>query len=433
LLPLRAGRAIASVGQQINFRTGLVLHGQKVYEPPHRLRLEVDDRAARELTAPMPAPLANGQIPFSFSQRFTKAGTHHVSLIVEPDPPSAERPAGYEVKDRLPGDNRKDLSIEVLPVLPVLLVDGDESSAPRNRTTDFLRDALAPANDPAPVVRVKVVSIRDFDLTLLTTSLGPEPDVKPRVVVLADVARLRSSQQEAITQFVGEGGGLLVTLGERVDPRHYNDQLFQAGEGWLPAHLQEIAGDVARPEQSVSPLPASFLHPVLELFRDAGTGGLADAHFPRWHRVSTPRRPGTATAIALFTNHDPWLVERSFRLGRVILSTVPLDNSWRSNLPELPAFAPLIHELIYDLAGARSTDTYFVSDSRESDLTSCTQADRENVSRYLPMTYENDCESLLKTFPTTEPRFDLWPWFLLGVIVLLCSEVWMTRRIAKTR
>jgi hypothetical protein len=37
-----------------------------------------------------------------------------------------------------------------------------------------------------------------------------------------------------------------------------------------------------------------------------------------------------------------------------MLSAVPLDNSWRTNLIELPAFAPLAHELVYYLAAARS-------------------------------------------------------------------------------
>src|SRR5262249_47413049 len=39
------------------------------------------------------------------------------------------------------------------------------------------------------------------------------------------------------------------------------------------------------------------------------------------------------------------------------MSTVPLDNSWRTNVVELPAYAPLIHELVYYLAGARSAES----------------------------------------------------------------------------
>jgi hypothetical protein len=30
-------------------------------------------------------------------------------------------------------------------------------------------------------------------------------------------------------------------------------------------------------------------------------------------------------------------------------------------------------------------------------------------------------------------RQEVWWWFLVGVIVFLCGEVWMTRRIARNR
>jgi hypothetical protein len=55
----------------------------------------------------------------------------------------AGRAVDYAIKDTLPGDNRQDFAVEVLPALPVLLVDGDTTGAPKRRGTDFLRDALA--------------------------------------------------------------------------------------------------------------------------------------------------------------------------------------------------------------------------------------------------------------------------------------------------
>jgi hypothetical protein len=513
LAPLTASRAVASAGQQILFRTALELHGQSDYKPPYRLRLEVDGQPVKNLDAPATAELVKGQIPLSFSHRFTAPGSHLISVLVEPDPPEGQRPAKYRVKDQLPGDNRQDFALEVLPVLPVLLVDGDTSLAPRHRGTDFLRDALAPARDPTPVVRVKVVSIQQFEPAQLTSDMGPEPGTKPRVLILANVARLLTQQQEAVTQFLAGGGGVLVTLGDRVDARHYNDQLFHGGDSWLPAYLQDLAGDEAKPEQAANPLPSSFFHPAVELFHETAAGGLAEARFPRWYRVTTPGRTAAGVPIALLSSRDPWLVERSFRAGRVLLSTVPLDNSWRSNLPELPAFAPLIHELVYYLAGARAATynlapgqplryqaqpdeplaklvlqppdgaarplvyeneadaqgypaqvlqqptgpvvvcdqtretgvyrlttggqrtVYYVAlpDPRESDLTPCNEVDRTRVSKLLPMTYENDRANMVRAEQHTSQRVDLWWWFLLGLIGLLCGEVWLTRRITRGR
>jgi hypothetical protein len=513
LAPLSSTRAVAAVGQQVTFRAALELRGQKEYKPPHRLWMEVDGQKIADLPPPLAAPLDKGQVPLTFTQRFSAPGSHIVSLIVEPDPPPESRPPGYVIKDHLPGDNRQDFAIEVVSALPVLLVDGDTRPNLKRRGIDFLRDALAPARDRTPVVTARVVPVSEFDPAMLATPLAKEADSKPRVVVLANVPRVSREQQEALAGFVSDGGGLLVTLGDRADLQHYNDELHRAGQGWLPAHLDDLAGDENRPQDAVSPLPSSFFHPALDLFREVQTGGLGDARFPRWWRVSTPGRNSASVPVALMTSNDPFVVERAFHGGRVLLATVPLDNSWRTNLPDLPAFAPLAHELVYYLAGARAADhnvkpgqplryaqpfgesldqltlqlpdgparplafdaetdsqvhkatlqrqakgpvvvfegtretgvyrfknnegrtTYYVvqPDHQESDLTPSSDSDRERVAKLVPMTYQNDPDEANTDVGTQHERQEFWWAFLLGVIALLCGEVYMTRRIVRGR
>jgi hypothetical protein len=435
LAPLRASRVIASVGQQVAFRTSLHLHGQQAYSKPYRISLEIDGRPVRNLDAPTQAPLENGQVPLSFSHRFTASGSHRASVIVEPDPPPEQRPPGYVLKDRLPGDNCQDLTVEIVPILPVLLVDGGSHRAARRRGSAFLRDALAPARDPSPAVLARVVSAEEFAPSLLTSNLSKGLGTKARVLVLCDVARLLAKQQQAVAQFLKNGGGVLVTLGRRVDGRFYNEQLFRDGEGWLPARLEAIAGDENRLERAVSPLPSSFFHPALELFHEAAAGNLGDARFPRWWKVTIPSRDTASAPIALLNNGDPLLVERGCQKGRVILCTVPLDDSWGTNLTKLPAFAPLAHELVYYLAGAgtlaRDARSLEQPDPRESDLTPCTEADREKVSQFVPMTYEDAEEGAPVTGADDLPKQELWWLFFLGVIILLFGETWLTRRMAR--
>jgi hypothetical protein len=357
LAPVRASRAVASVGQQITFRTALEIRGQEEYGPPHDLRVEIDGQpATTDLKAPASAKLEKGQVPLSFRYRFNTAGTHLVSVVVEPDPPIAERPVDYMVKDRLPGDNRQEFAIEVLPALPVLLVDGDDKADVKQRGTDFLRDALSPARDLTPAVLVKVVSINDFDADALNNPVGKEPHTRPRVLVLSNVARLSDAQQDAIGNFLAGGGGVLVTLGERVDARHYNDDLYRNGQGWLPARLEDLAGDEAHPEKAVAPLASSLFHPAVDIFRDVPVGGLGEVRFPRWWKVTTPGRNSGSVPFALLNSTDPLFVEKPYRNGRVILAAVPLDKSWRTNLTDLPAFVPLAHELAYYLGGVRAAE-----------------------------------------------------------------------------
>lgn len=501
LAPIRSSRAVVGKEREVTFRTALEVRGKQSYKPPYKLRLEIDGQPAGDLPAPTDARLEKGQVPISFTHRFPMPGSHLVSVIVEPDPPPAERAAGYAIKDQLPGDNRQDFAVEVVSALPVLLVDGDDrppmpmEKKPRDRGADFLRDALAPARDTTPIVLARVVAIQEFRPDLLTKDLGKEPGTKPRVLVLSNVAQLTPQQGDAIGKFAAEGGGVLVTLGERVDAANYNELLHRGGQGWLPAHLEDIQGDEVELSRAVSPLASSFFHPALELFREMSVGGLAQSRFPRWWKVTTPGKGSTSLPIAQLTNADPFLVERPFHNGRVIVSVVPLDNSWRTNLTSLPAFPPLAHELIFYLAGAqaarhnlqpgqvlryqppgneppdtlmvrpplgdpkeftpeqwpfdyqetRETGIYRVEDQgrtsyyvvqpdpRESILIASAAQDREKVSQLVPMSYKNELKDLqLELVQSNKPQ-EVWLWFLVGVIVLLCGEVWLTRRIALNR
>jgi hypothetical protein len=357
LAPVRASRAVASVGQEITFRTALEIRGQDEYGPPHALSVEVDGKpATTKLKTPETAKLERGQVPLTFHHSFATPGTHLVSVTVEPDPPADKRPFGYVVKDHLPGDNRQEYAIEVLPALPVLLVDGDPRPDVKKRGTDSLRDALSPAKDPTPAVAARVVSVNEFDADALTSPVGKDPHARPRVLILSNVAQLTAAQQTAVVNFLEGGGGVLVTLGERVEAKHFNDDLYENGRGWLPARLEDIVGDEASPGKAPAPLVSSLFHPAVEIFREVPVGGLAEVRFPRWWKVTTPGRNTGSVPIALLNNNDPFLVEKPFRNGRVILAVVPLDNSWRTNLTGLPAFVPLAHELAYYLGAVRAAE-----------------------------------------------------------------------------
>src|SRR5262249_20984285 len=99
LAPLRASRAVASAGQLVTCRAAPELPGREEYNPPFRIRLEVDGRPQPDLPAPSSAkplppdpspPRGEGRVtavPLTFAQRFPAAGSHLLSVTVEPDPP----------------------------------------------------------------------------------------------------------------------------------------------------------------------------------------------------------------------------------------------------------------------------------------------------------------------------------------------------------
>jgi hypothetical protein len=479
--PLRTTRAVASVGREVTFRSTLQLMGNEEAAMPAHVYLEVDGKPAGELKLPG-SRLDRGQVPVSFKHRFTTPGSHLVSLHIS--------------DDALPGDNRQDFAVDVVPALPVLLIDGDDRPSPKVRGTDFLRDALAPARDANPGVIVRVIPSYNFDPVHLTQDLSDQPGTAPRVVVLSNVPRLSAAQQEGIENFLAQGGGVLVTCGERCEAKDYNDALFRGGQGWLPAALVEPIGSEDDPAKAARPVAASFFHPVVELFREMTFGGLADVRFPRRWKVSLAGA-GVSTPIAMMTGAEPLLIERPYRSGRVIMSTVPLDNSWRTNLTELPAFVPLAHELVYYLAGSQSSSVnltpgqpiryrpsdesqsgdvtlqppdgerksievknwplvyeetrepgvyvltgsggktqYYVvqHDARESQLAPSNDDDRKKVAALIPnMQYVANAEEVTDALTKGSLTKELWLLVLLGVFGLLFSEIWMTRRMARAR
>jgi hypothetical protein len=72
-------------------------------------------------------------------------------------------------------------------------------------------------------------------------------------------------------------------------------------------------------------------------------------------------------------------------------------------------------------------------DPRESDLTPATDAERQQVAQYVPVTYRDFRQPLEAETAETPPARDLWEGFLFAVTALLCAEVWMTRRIVRAR
>src|SRR5262249_6096020 len=89
---------------------------------------------------------------------------------------------------------------------------------------------------------------------------------------------------------------------------------------------------------------------------------------------------------------------------------------------------------VYRLETEGRTSYYVVgSDPRESNLASCTQEDRDKVTKLVPMQYKNEHAELATALVQSTQRQELWLWFLVGVIGLLCVEVFMTRRIALNR
>ncbi len=479
--PLELSRGIVAPGGMVQVETTIQNAGPA---PLNRsAELLIDGRqvpGTAQAVGPIPA---GGQAPLSFRVRLDAQGSHALTVRLTADD-----------ADPLPGNDEASRAIEVADALPVLLVDGESSLEPLEGETDFLRIALAPAEDEAPQVISKVIE---------PDALNAEALEDQRVLVLANVDRLSPGQASAVAEFLSRGGGVLVAPGARLDSDSANTLLYRDGQGWLPARLLAWKGDPRAKVPEARPAPNSFQGPVLGPLGEGDEPALASASlFAYWELEPAPAEP-VAAVVGRLDNGDPWMVERPYRSGRVILLAGPIDAEG-GTLPVNPDFVPFAHELIFYLADpSRDTEPVrpgeplwfsidpappaevktlplqtptgrqveavversgesaqaraiaeepglyrltlpdppggfayatVLADPREADPTPLDPAEAETLDEGWPLTFLNDPAQLAEVRSTGRagPR-PLWRWLVLAALTGLCLEVWFTRRLAQER
>ena len=72
------------------------------------------------------------------------------------------------------------------------------------------------------------------------------------------------------------------------------------------------------------------------------------------------------------------------------------------------------------------------ADPRESDLTPFSEEERQKVAELLSLSYLDDSR-LPDDAGAAGRNQEVWWLFLIGVMALLCCELWLTRRMALAR
>ena len=288
---------------------------------------------------------AGEQRVLDFAHRFDRPGSSYVGAKIR------------AVEDQFEDDNEMYMSVLVMDSLPVLLVDGDRRPDPLESETAFLALALAPQDREDPdwrtVMAPDVVDVTD----LRTANL-----LKYRVVVLANVAGLPSSTVSELERFVIGGGGLLIALGDRVQPLAYNRDLFRHGSGLLPVAIGKQAfrpDGEARTVLAAGAAKARKTHRVslgqivtrvaaLDLFRPEKNQDWSSARFANYF-TTTRSNDEKVQTLALYTDGQLAIAQKKVGEGKVTLLTSSVDADW-SDLPVQPFYVPLMQRLVLDLA-----------------------------------------------------------------------------------
>ncbi len=237
--------------------------------------------------------------------------------------------------DKLTQDNIRYFKFHTGREIQALVVDGDPKTRIYQSESFYLEKALNPQKNSRSLILPTISTLEelssyrfaDFDL-----------------VILSNVEQLSSELIDELKRFVGNGGGLFITLGDRVNPDRYN----QSFGDLLPRPLRGIR-KVSLPGEGGRRLKEGGLeHPIFQIFRSPGGGRLGSANFFKIYLVE-PSPEAVGDIILRYDNDAPALLERKWGKGRVIVFTSTIDRDW-NDLPIRTTYLPLIHQISQYLA-----------------------------------------------------------------------------------
>lgn len=245
----------------------------------------------------------------SFSSTFENEGTYVGEVRV----------SGDEFTD----DNSYFFTVDVLPKIRVLVVNGESSD-------DWFDDEGHWFGLAVGGAATSPFALETIESAQLSAAVLRQHDV----AVLLNVGDLNNTQAEAIAEYVEQGGSLLLAPGDRVDADLFNRQFATI----TPAQLQN-QGALGRDDYLVI-ADYDRRHPILRPLIGDWTARF-EGH---WSLAPQP----DADVLMQFDNTEAALVERAYGEGRVILFASSLDLEW-NNLALQGLYLPFVHETLRHL------------------------------------------------------------------------------------
>jgi hypothetical protein len=238
------------------------------------------------------------------------------ALSIPPGSTDAVVELQLDPDDVLPADNVRGVLLGS-DTVHVLLVDGDPHPDPRKRETAFLSHALGVAPRIGRSFAVETLDAQDLSESAI---------IRCDVLVLAN-ATLDEKWLPLIQRFVGGGGSLWITAGDRINPRAYGSVLRELLPGRYTATRMEDR-------------PVSLRSKVLPELDQAKVRG----------RTPIAETSLDAVVTARFSDGAPAMVEHRYRSGRVAMFATTVDDAW-TDLAYQPVFVPFVLDTLTRLAG----------------------------------------------------------------------------------
>ncbi|GJM12677.1 MAG: hypothetical protein DHS20C12_10800 [Pseudohongiella sp.] len=305
-----------------------------------------------ELIERVPVDLADrSEQVVTFSASFDAQGTHNGEVRL--------------TGDNFTVDNSYYFTVDVLPKIRVLLVNGEASDDWFDDEGHWFGLAVSSAAQSPFLLE-----------TIEPSELTPAALRQSDVAVLLNVGDLSTGQAAAIENYVQTGGSLLLAPADRVSPEVFNRQFSEIA----PATIQS-RGELGFDDYLVI---ADFdrRHPILSPLNSDWS-----ARFQN-HWSLLPNEG--ADVLMQFDNTEPALLERSVGEGNVILFASSLDLEW-NNLALQGLFLPFVHETLRHLVQQNPKQrAYQVGDSLDLDPSGTAESIEATDSAGNTIQFSND-------------------------------------------
>ncbi|WP_225410298.1 BatA domain-containing protein [Stigmatella hybrida] len=271
---------------------------------------------------------AHGTAQKALTVRFAQGGTVEGAVTLAPD--------------ALPEDDRRGFVLPVPRALKALVVNGAPHATRYRDEAFFVEAALSAPGSPVEVaVRDAEAGLREdfsaYDVVLLLNVPAPGPD-----------------EAQRLSTFVEAGGGLFVSMGDRVDPEAYNARLGAL----LPRPLRLVRTSAEREDPDADTKSAKLAkieveHPLFAPFTGRAEEGLVGARFYRYMllEADSPAAPGATQVLATYEDGAPAVAVARRGKGRVALFTSTVDRDW-SDFSIRTSFLPLMQRFAAYLTGS---------------------------------------------------------------------------------
>ncbi|MFB3060031.1 MAG: BatA domain-containing protein, partial [Candidatus Binatia bacterium] len=231
---------VLAVGLPLRLEAHIINFGDQEIEDL-AVELKLDDKSREQRLVTL-APKEELAVNFQF--KLAKTGGHRGAVLLK--------------KAGVAGNSTINFVLEPQEKIRVLVVDGDPKTSLVQSETFFLSRSLNPTGElnsslflPTVIIpeRLKSVSLKSY-----------------QVLVLCNVPAIPEAVLPRLTEYLRQGGGLLIFLGDRVQKDTYNRKLYQSSTPILPTRLE--AQRVLSPAKGETLAKVDTAHATLEGFTD---------------------------------------------------------------------------------------------------------------------------------------------------------------------